>query len=324
MIEVAVGGVGVLAVKADGTVWEAYGESPPAQVIELSGIVHVAAGIGHYMALKNDGTVWEWPGPWYAPVLPPPDFNRKPYQIDGVNEVVAIAAGETRSLAVKSDGTVWEWTRPTDGFGYVLAMEPRQVSGLDGVLAVSVAYEAWFYSLLDSRTVALKRDGTVFIWNVGEMAVSCVPTAELTGIVAITAGPAGELALKDDGTVWQWGSYLRPMHVNGLDGIVAVANGAAVFGYAPAPGGGHGLALKSDGTVWAWGDNSRGQLGNGTRSEAFSPVQVIGLSDVVKISAAGVYTSVFAPVSVAIKRDGTVWIWGETWNCQVCEEHDLP
>jgi hypothetical protein len=254
-------------------------------------------------------------------MLPPLEFNRKPYQIDRVTEIVAIAAGETRSLAVKSDGTVWEWIRPAYDFGMVGAEELRQVRGLDGVLAVSVSYEAWLYSLFDSRTVALKTDGTVWTWNVGEMRRGLSQIADLTGIVAITAAAAGDVALKDDGTVWQWGTDLRPRQVDGLDGIVAVANGAAGFGCAPAPSGGHGLALKSDGTVWAWGDNFRGQLGNGTRTEALSPVQVIGLSDVVKISAAGVYayTSGLAPVSVAIKRDGTVWIWGETWNCQVCE-----
>jgi len=116
VVAVAAGGIGGLAVKSDGTVWEWYGQSAPAQVAELSDVVSVAAGIGHYMALKRDGTVWEWPGPWTAPVPAPPTLSRTPYQIGEMTDVVAIAAGETRSVAVKRDGTVWEWIRRTVGF----------------------------------------------------------------------------------------------------------------------------------------------------------------------------------------------------------------
>ncbi len=309
VVAVAAGGIGGLALKGDGTVWEWYGQSAPAQVSELSGIVGVAAGIGHYMALKSDGTVWEWPGPWIAPMPAPPDLVRKPYQISDVTEAVAIAAGETRSLAVKRDGTILEWLgRPAADSVGVAEAAPRRVSGLEGVVAVSVAFEAWMHSLFDSRTLALKGDGTVWFWHAGELRSGPAQIGELTGVVAITAGPAGDVALKDDGTVWVWDDRLTPVQVSGLDGIAAVANGAAGPGFAPARGGDYGLALKTDGTVWAWGS-------------AAAPVQVEGLGDVASITAAGVYayTSGIRPVFVAIKRDGTVWSWGETWNAQLSD-----
>jgi hypothetical protein len=47
---VAAGGIGGLAVKNAGTVWEWYGPSAPAKVDGLSGVIAVAAGVGHYMA----------------------------------------------------------------------------------------------------------------------------------------------------------------------------------------------------------------------------------------------------------------------------------
>ncbi len=65
----------------------------------------------------------------------------------------------------------------------------------------------------------------------------------------------------------------------------------------------HSLALKSDGTVWAWGWNGYGQLGDGTTTSRYTPVQVSGLTGVVAI-AAGYYHS------LALKSDGTVWAWG--------------
>ena len=64
------------------------------------------------------------------------------------------------------------------------------------------------------------------------------------------------------------------------------------------------LALRSDGTVWAWGANALGQMGNGTTSEAqLTPVQVSGLTGTVAVSAGYDH-------ALALRSDGTVWVWG--------------
>ncbi|HBV99548.1 MAG TPA: hypothetical protein DEF36_21215 [Desulfotomaculum sp.] len=71
----------------------------------------------------------------------------------------------------------------------------------------------------------------------------------------------------------------------------------------------HSLMSKDDGTVWAWGDNGYGQIGDGTASDRYSPMQVLGAGgagylDNVTALDAGRYHS------VALKTDGTVWAWG--------------
>ena len=135
----------------------------------------------------------------------------------------------------------------------------------------------------------------------------------LTGIAAIACAGASRVAVKRGGTVWQWsmeaGGPSIPAQVPGLNGVVAVAAGAAQSQTWSSSF--HGLALKEDGTVWAWGDNRFGQLGDGTSKSRTSPVQAAGLREVSALAAAGVPTKAGTlPVSLALKHDGTVWAWG--------------
>jgi alpha-tubulin suppressor-like RCC1 family protein len=125
-------------------------------------------------------------------------------------------------------------------------------------------------------------------------------------VTDIAAGLAHVVALKDDGTVWAWGSNnygqlgdgtiidcSSARRVIGLENVKAVA--AGLF---------YSVALKNDGTVWAWGYNRYGQLGDGeiSRYEPV-PVMVAGLSGIVRVYAG--YNH-----NVAIDRNGNAWAWG--------------
>ncbi|GEA15427.1 hypothetical protein E308F_16710 [Moorella sp. E308F] len=173
------------------------------------------------------------------------------------------------------------------------------------------------------HSLALMSDGTVWAWGYnysGELGNGMftrlskfpVQVANLTDVVAVTAGGYHSLALKSDRTVWAWGSNIygqlgdgtwadryTPVQVADLFDVVAVAAGDH-----------HSLALKSDGTVWAWGDNEFGQLGDGTITNRNTPVQVANLTDVVAVAASGGH-------SLALKSDGTVWAWGHNYTGQL-------
>ena len=61
--------------------------------------------------------------------------------------------------------------------------------------------------------------------------------------------------------------------------------------------------MKSDGTVYAWGDNAYGQLGDGTTTRRYTPVQVNSLTTVAQIAVGAYHTA-------ALNQDGTVYTWG--------------
>ena len=85
-----------------------------------------------------------------------------------------------------------------------------------------------------------------------------------------------------------------------LTGVTAVTAGS------------HTVALLGDGTLRAWGSNWSGQLGDGTRTDSTTPVQVIHPSD-----PTGFLTGVSAVApdyshTMALLGDDTLRGWG--WN----------
>jgi alpha-tubulin suppressor-like RCC1 family protein len=106
--------------------------------------------------------------------------------------------------------------------------------------------------------------------------------------------------------VWAWGNNFRgqlgtgntssqktPVQVPGFTGVTSVVAGTS-----------YSLAIRGDGSAWGWGYNDAFQLGDGVLSlRSLSPVQVKGLMDVAAVGAG-------ERRSLALKSDGTVWVWG--------------
>jgi alpha-tubulin suppressor-like RCC1 family protein len=136
-------------------------------------------------------------------------------------------------------------------------------------------------------------------------------------IIQIETGEDFTVAVKQDGTVWTWGSnyygqlgdgttveHSTPAQVIGLGDVIGVSTGYS-----------HALAVKRDGTVWAWGDNSYGQLGDLTTTTRLTPVQVCNLGNIAKV-AAGSYHN------IAIDRNGVGYSWGANYYGQLGDNSD--
>jgi alpha-tubulin suppressor-like RCC1 family protein len=226
--------------------------------------------------------------------------------------------GKSHTLTLAQDGKVWSLGGNYSGqLGNGTfdgeAVEPKVISGLDGVIAVLAGGD---------HSVALKKDGTVWAWGSNESGQlgngtkqnSPVPrqVAGISNVKAIATGSSHIVALKSDGTVWSWGANHSgqigngenldcptPTQVSGLQDITGIVAGAY-----------NTSALKNDGTVWSWGFNGMGQLGNGGNERSNTPVRVSGMNNVRVIAAGDRHV-------VALKQDGTVWAWGSNRASQL-------
>jgi len=193
-----------------------------------------------------------------------------------------------------------------------------------------------------AHTLALRADKTVWAWGsdyygqLGDGGGNSSPlrqqvrdpqdpTTYLTQVKAVAAKENHSLALKEDGTVYEWGAIIKdpytweqsvtiwPTQVGNLSNVTSIVAGKN-----------HSLALKADGTVWAWGANGSGQLGDGTTSYSASAVQVTDptsptgkLTGVVALAAGGTH-------SLALKSDGTLWAWGSNEQGQLGNGTTVP
>jgi alpha-tubulin suppressor-like RCC1 family protein len=314
----------------------------------------VAGAWFHSLAAKRDGTAWAWGDNYYGQIgndtatdVDVPVQVKGPIGVDYLQNVVAVAAGGWHSLALKSDGTVWAW-----GYNYYGQLgndsgtdvdRPVQVKGENGVgnLIGVVAIAAGDYS-----SYAVKGDGSVWAWgnnfngqlgngsyNNSDTPVRVLDIWEpspgyMSGVVAISAGSAHCLALKNNGTVRSWG-----YNANGQLGLgnttqsqygrkVLNTAGSAELNnvIAISAGNFHSMALQSDGngTVLTWGYDGAGQLGNGSGVTADKTLPIApGLTGIKVIAAGGQY-------SMAAEADGSLFVWGANNHGQLGTGNTTP
>jgi alpha-tubulin suppressor-like RCC1 family protein len=302
VIAIGVGNQHSVALKSDGTVW-AWGynnngelgngtrtnSSIPVQVPGLTGVRAIAIGHDHNLGLLSDGTLQAWGYNANGELGNGTTANALTPVSVGLSGVTAIAAGMNHSLAVLGDGTVRAW-----GYNFYGALGngtqtssnvPVPVSGLNSVIAVVGG---------DLHSLALKTDGTVWAWGYnatgqlgnGTLTNSTTPVQVpgLSGVVAIASGKGPHnLALKNDNSVWAWGSGAvgqlgngtnansrTPVPVSNLYGAVAIAAGyqhsyAFIDTVAPTASPTQSPAANAAGwnnsnvTVnWNWTDNAGG------------------------------------------------------------------
>lgn len=127
----------------------------------------------------------------------------------------------------------------------------------------------------------------------------------------IKAGRAFTVALKEDNTLWSWGSNAYHQLGDGTNTSrmysVQIGNGTwskfTVGDY-------HVLGIKTDGTLWGWGRNAENQLAAAALTDVAVPTQIGTDNNWVQVTT-GRWSS------TAIKSDGTMWAWGYNDHGQI-------
>ena len=337
--QVSSGGTFVASIKTDGTLWtwgcnfsgalgnaSTVSSSSPVQTVATGNnwkqVSTSSGGGGGGAAVKTDGTLWIWGLNQRGQLGIGTTINRSsPGQVIGAATTwKQVALGYSSAAGVKTDGTLWTWgdnTLGALGIGCVCVLGPgptnnwQQISSTCGVKA------------------GIKCDGTLWMWGCGvngglgngttinqSSPVQTVGAATTWCQISVSIfGAAGNssVGLKTDGTLWSMGNNNCGQLGGGTTQAgacspIQILGGGTTWKQA-ASGSLLQGGVKTDGTLWMWGFNGLGNLGNGTTITQSSPVQTIAAGTTWCQVSIGTCNTV-----VAVKTDGTLWVWGNNIN----------
>ena len=188
------------------------------------------------------------------------------------NTVSQVSAGSGHACAIRSDGTLWCWgdnDRGQLGDGtHISGSTPRPVTYFnEGFVSVAQV------SCGSEHTCAVRTDGTLWCWGDN------------------TYGQLGNGMTSDSNA----GGGLSQIRLPSNQPAVQVSAGYQ-----------HTCALDTYGHLYCWGSNGAGQLGDGTKTDRHTPVQVTVASDnFTQVSAGMSYTCAVGGPYV-----GNVFCWG--------------
>ena len=285
----------------------------------------ISSGSTWNLALKSDGTVWAWGLNEYGVIANGTvKYAQFPTQIKGLKDIVQVNAKSDFGMALDNTGKVWVW-----GKEYNNEEETDKSHKMDNSNAIFTSKDATPKVISDisdvkeidgygNTAIAVKKDGTVWSWdnskiNIGKKNI--VAPKQVQGLSDVKSIAMGEtynnndsyyaIALKNDGTVWDWGDskngYIQrvnknkesePQQILYLKDVTKIDAGEDVL-----------LALDKDGAVWSWGDKENGKLGR-DKAPLLMPQKIDGLNKIVDIK-------VGYDHSLALSSDGKVYGWGD-------------
>lgn len=274
---------------------------------------------GHMTVVDQGGTLWMWEGyreDWWSSTT---------YKWRKMLNNVAWIGGcsSFATFAVQTDGSLWTWGHNADG-------QLGNGSTTDSAMPVKIMDSVVSVSFYEQETRDYT-DGTDFgtVFNCGFFA-----------------------AIKEDGSLWMWGSNKYGQLGNGGEGDGSRTyqpniaeenkeNETITYPYQTVPvkvldnvaevklSDGFVAAIKNDGSLWLWGDNRDNQVGikggNATYQAMGStlldgnivqdfPCQTIPVKILDDVATVELGDSYAA----AVQTDGTLWTWGSDGKYRSC------
>ena len=331
---------------------QAVGRAMPASISRITvGLTSktvklLAAGPSHSLAVTTDNQIFTWGQNDYGQLGVGDTTNRRlPTAVSDLNSlltgktIVEVSLGTSHTLVRTADNVLIAWGRNDSGqlgnSTYVNQSYPVAVTMTGALAGKTVAKIA----AGGQHTVACTTDGNAYAWGSGGNGangfangtnisapglVSGVGVLSSRLVQSVAAGVSHSAALLQGGSaVYCWGGggagQLGNNNYVAIASAVAVVMsgtlaGKTVTAIASSPGSEHTLALTSDGLVAGWGLNNLSQLGNGTTTNAFTPVAVTTSGFGGKLPVA-----IYAGQShnYAVAADGSVFGWGLNSNAQL-------
>ena len=273
-------------------------------------------------AIKTNKTLWAWGYNAEGGQLGVGDtINRyTPSQVGTNSDWINIRNSNRHCVTQKTDKTIWIWGYNASygalGFGDTVdRYTPTQISTDTDWSIISTA---------PGHTMAIKNNGMLWGWGQdgaqlgmgssdnNRITPTQVGTESDWDIVSVKEGCT--FAKKTNGTIWAWGGnqqgelglgYSSMMPTNLTPAQIGIDSDWTTISY--------GTAIKTNGTFWAWGSsNDFGQLGVGDTLDRLTPSLVGTDSDWLGTTIVNGYRNV-----LALKTDGTLWVWGENVQGQL-------
>jgi alpha-tubulin suppressor-like RCC1 family protein len=275
----------------------------------------VKVGDINTFSIKSDGTLWGWGSGATLGTFDGITKSTPVTTFAGGDNWKQVSCGSNHAAAIKTDGSLWLW-----GNNSLVELGVNDTTNRLTPVTTFAGGNNWKQvSCSNSRTAAIKTDGSLWIWgrgidgslgnNVGTNRSTPITTfAGGNNWKQVSCGGFSTAAIKTDGTLWTWGRGTQGQ----LGNNSTTARSTPVTTFAGGTnwksisfGGDHIAAIKTDGSLWIWGLAGSGQLGNNVAtSNRQTPVTTFaGGNNWKQVSCGGFSTA-------AIKTNGSLWTWG--------------
>ena len=297
-------GCHAMGIKSDGTLW-AWGDgnngklgnnsycssqSPATVVGGFTDWCQVSAGSQHTAAVRANGTLWTWgrescgrlgnnEGGSYTAKSSPVSV------VGGFTDWCQVSAGYQHTAAVRENGTLWTW-----GNNGSAQLGDNSTINRSSPVSVVGGFTDWCQVSAGGHTAAVRTNGTLWTWGVSYAGMlghndnvdKSSPVSVVGGFTdwcQVSAGGAHTAAVRENGTLWIWGSANYGRLGNNDDNVNKSSPVSILGGFTDwcqvSAGGATTVALRSNGTAWIWGANS-GYSIRATNDNYSSPVGVLG------------------------------------------------
>lgn len=178
----------------------------------MDDIEYVSCGGGHSGVIKEDGSLWVWGINDYGQLGDSTLIGKNtPFEL--LDEIEFISFAYNTSAAIKKDGSLWVWGDNTYG-GLGLderehILSPRKL--MDSVKFVCMGYDCG---------AAIKEDGSLWMWgtnswgrfgnglSIDDLEEIKKPVKVMDNVKYISLA-SHNAAIKEDGSLWMWGTNLQ-------------------------------------------------------------------------------------------------------------------